>query len=122
MKNHLKNSVLYNVNSLAKGFYIFCITLLSSFALLSKATIVSHEAAIKMANGYTNPLVIFLVKLRIYLEKNPSLGLCVFVFVLLFYLYCERSKKENNRNIYIYIYIISSFFTHYADWNEYSKV
>ena len=109
MKNHLKNSVLYKVNGLAKEFYIFCITLLSSFALLSKATIVSHEAAIKLTGGLSNPLLIFLAKMRIYLEKNPSLGLCVFTFILLFYLYCKRSKRENNR--YIYIYILATVFS-----------
>ncbi len=107
MNNYLKKVRQYKATNLAKGIYLFFISLLSAFALLSKATIPSHESALKLTGGFSNPLSIFLGKLRIYLEKAPTLAACVFVLVLLFYLYCEKKQKNkslnNTRDIYIHL-------------------
>lgn len=84
--------------------YILCITLFSSFAVLAKAIIPSHEDALGLTNGLSNPLLIFIAKMRIYLEKNPSLGFCVFALIFLFYLHFER----NNKKIDITVYGLSS--------------
>ena len=96
MKSYLSKINLYGLKVLSKNIYIFFITLLSSFAFFSRAAVINHEDAIKLTSDLSNPLLIFIAKTRLYLEKNPSLGACVFILVLLFYLYCEKEKAPNH--------------------------
>ena len=92
LQKNSENRMQYK-QDIARRVYIFCLALLSSFAVLSKPIIPSYEDAAMLTNGFSNSFLIFLAKLRIYLEQSPSLGLYLFIFILLFYVYCERNKK-----------------------------
>lgn len=99
MKSYFRKDNLNTGLDILQIIYIFCISLVSSIAVSSRAVIPSHEDAIRLTNGLSHPMLIFLAKLRLYLKDSPSLGMRTFAFILLLYIYYECKLRTHVRDV-----------------------
>lgn len=79
-----------------KDLVLLIMAIVSSFAILSTPKIPNYEEALILTDGSMNSLLTFIAKMRIYIDVNPMLGLCVFLLIFLFYkkYYCLIHKDN----------------------------
>lgn len=66
-----------------KDLVLLIMAIVSSFAILSTPKIPNYEEALILTDGSMNSLLTFIVKMRLFIDVNPMLGLCVFLLIFL---------------------------------------